>query len=305
MGDGEAVRSEWPLSPSGRLFHSPGFNCYIIAVIGCKTSINPDAVKAGLEQTLLKHPRFSSKQGSLAPRPPLISFAVRSLSAPLPLPRIRSLRLSPLPLPRSSLTLRLSPPPSRCSVIVIVLNLAVALSQMDLTQSHTPNSETQLGSESSHTSNLIGSSVATTPSQSCPATPTESMETTGVDPRGLPPLPPLKKRKNSRESPVWQHYTKVVDENDAMNVRATCHYCKKDFPAHHKKNGTSGLKQHLESCVYYKRTLAGHVDVGQMLLNHDASRASSGDVGVMGVTHEETYRLDSEISTLTTEIEMD
>ena len=69
-----------------------------------------------------------------------------------------------------------------------------------------------------------------------------------------------------------------------MNVRTTCHYCKKDFPAHHKKNGTSGLKQHLESYVYYKRTLAGDVDVGRMLLNYDASRASSGDVGVMWVT---------------------
>ncbi|KAB1205029.1 O-acyltransferase WSD1 [Morella rubra] len=61
MGDGEAVSSERPLSPASRLFHSPRFNCYIIAIMGCKTSINPDVVKAGLEQTLLKHPRFSSK----------------------------------------------------------------------------------------------------------------------------------------------------------------------------------------------------------------------------------------------------
>ncbi|KAF3432826.1 hypothetical protein FNV43_RR23928 [Rhamnella rubrinervis] len=49
------------LSPAARLFHSPRFNCHIIAIMGCKTSINPDVVKDGLKQTLLKHPRFSSK----------------------------------------------------------------------------------------------------------------------------------------------------------------------------------------------------------------------------------------------------
>lgn len=50
-----------PLSPSARLFHAPGFNCCIIAVMGCKTKVDVNAIKAGLKQTLLKHPRFSSK----------------------------------------------------------------------------------------------------------------------------------------------------------------------------------------------------------------------------------------------------
>ncbi|KAK7300876.1 hypothetical protein RJT34_11727 [Clitoria ternatea] len=54
-GGGEA------LSPAGKLFHSPSLNCYVIAVMGCKTSINPQVIKEGLCQTLLKHPRFSSK----------------------------------------------------------------------------------------------------------------------------------------------------------------------------------------------------------------------------------------------------
>ncbi|KAK3404010.1 hypothetical protein EUGRSUZ_K00371 [Eucalyptus grandis] len=49
------------LSPAARLFHAPRFNCYILAIMGCKTRINPGVVKAGLEETLLKHPRFSSK----------------------------------------------------------------------------------------------------------------------------------------------------------------------------------------------------------------------------------------------------
>ena len=59
--DVEAVIREQPLSPAARLFHSPRFNCYVIAIMGCKTRINPDVVKSGLEHTLLKHPRFSSK----------------------------------------------------------------------------------------------------------------------------------------------------------------------------------------------------------------------------------------------------
>ncbi|KAI3977042.1 hypothetical protein MKX01_034021 [Papaver californicum] len=53
---------EGPLSPSARLLHEPHFNLYIIAIIGCKTKINPTIVKDGLVNTLLKHPRFCSLQ---------------------------------------------------------------------------------------------------------------------------------------------------------------------------------------------------------------------------------------------------
>lgn len=56
------TREEEPLSPAARLFHEPNFNVYIIAIIGCKTPIYPEVVKANLVQTLLKHPRFSSLQ---------------------------------------------------------------------------------------------------------------------------------------------------------------------------------------------------------------------------------------------------
>ena len=49
------------LSPAAQLFQSPSLNCYIVTMIGFKTKINPNFVKAGLEQTLLKHPLFSSK----------------------------------------------------------------------------------------------------------------------------------------------------------------------------------------------------------------------------------------------------
>ncbi|XP_061356172.1 wax ester synthase/diacylglycerol acyltransferase 11 isoform X2 [Gastrolobium bilobum] len=49
------------LSPAAQLFNAPSFNCYVIAIMGCKTSINPQVIKRGLCQTLLKHPRFTSK----------------------------------------------------------------------------------------------------------------------------------------------------------------------------------------------------------------------------------------------------
>ncbi|PON96824.1 O-acyltransferase [Trema orientale] len=48
------------LSPAARLFQSARFNCYIVAIMGCKTTMDPEVIKAGLTQTLLKHPRFSS-----------------------------------------------------------------------------------------------------------------------------------------------------------------------------------------------------------------------------------------------------
>ncbi|KAK3198387.1 hypothetical protein Dsin_021802 [Dipteronia sinensis] len=60
MVNGEVSAVE-ALSPAARLFHAPRFNCHIIAIIGCRTSINPSVIKQGLNLTLLNHPRFSSK----------------------------------------------------------------------------------------------------------------------------------------------------------------------------------------------------------------------------------------------------
>ncbi|XP_024024176.1 O-acyltransferase WSD1 [Morus notabilis] len=49
------------LSPAARLFQSPRFNCYIVSIIGCNSTIDPEVIKDGLTRTLFKHPRFSSK----------------------------------------------------------------------------------------------------------------------------------------------------------------------------------------------------------------------------------------------------
>ncbi|KAL5542480.1 hypothetical protein UlMin_010190 [Ulmus minor] len=51
---------EEPVSPAGRLFLEPTFNLHVIAIMGWKTKIYPDVVKANLPLTLLKHHRFSS-----------------------------------------------------------------------------------------------------------------------------------------------------------------------------------------------------------------------------------------------------
>lgn len=61
QGRGGAKEEEEPLSPLARLLHTPQVNCFIVVVFGCKTTIDVDASKHGLEQTLIKHPRFSSK----------------------------------------------------------------------------------------------------------------------------------------------------------------------------------------------------------------------------------------------------
>ncbi|KAK3041503.1 hypothetical protein RJ639_000122 [Escallonia herrerae] len=50
------------LSPTARLFHTSRLNCCVIATLGFNTAINVEAFKSGLENTLAKHPRFSSLQ---------------------------------------------------------------------------------------------------------------------------------------------------------------------------------------------------------------------------------------------------
>lgn len=49
-----------PVTPAGRLFNQPSLNCYILLIVGFKTQMDVEALKAGLEATLIKHKRFSS-----------------------------------------------------------------------------------------------------------------------------------------------------------------------------------------------------------------------------------------------------
>lgn len=54
------MRESEALSPGARLFHAPTFNCYVIAMMGFKKRVDPEIIKHGLTNTLLKHPRFTS-----------------------------------------------------------------------------------------------------------------------------------------------------------------------------------------------------------------------------------------------------
>ena len=56
----EDEESMEPLSPSSAVFHKPDFNIHVLAIMGIKSRINVDVLKARFPSTLLKHPRFSS-----------------------------------------------------------------------------------------------------------------------------------------------------------------------------------------------------------------------------------------------------
>ena len=60
MGSRVEEEEDEPLSPYANAFHTKNLNCYIIAIVGGKTSIDEDVVKMGLENTMIKHYRFSS-----------------------------------------------------------------------------------------------------------------------------------------------------------------------------------------------------------------------------------------------------
>ncbi|OMO71110.1 putative Zinc finger, BED-type [Corchorus olitorius] len=53
-------------------------------------------------------------------------------------------------------------------------------------------------------------------------------------------------RKRASTSKVWQHVTRFK-ANDGYPM-AKCNYCPKTFKAHTKRNGTTSMKNHIESC---------------------------------------------------------
>lgn len=58
----ETADMEQPVSPAGRLFREAHFNCYIVALLGLGAPLDVEAARAGLLDTLVRHPRFSSVQ---------------------------------------------------------------------------------------------------------------------------------------------------------------------------------------------------------------------------------------------------
>lgn len=62
------VGEEEAASPSARLMQAQKFNLCIIVAMGYNTTINTNIYRSAVEQTVLKHPRFSSVLVSLFSR---------------------------------------------------------------------------------------------------------------------------------------------------------------------------------------------------------------------------------------------
>ncbi|KAL5227019.1 hypothetical protein ABZP36_015284 [Zizania latifolia] len=58
----EEEELEEPVSPAGRLFREPQFSCHIVCAFGLAAPIDMPALRAGVEATLARHPRFCSIQ---------------------------------------------------------------------------------------------------------------------------------------------------------------------------------------------------------------------------------------------------
>ncbi|KAK1365239.1 hypothetical protein POM88_040800 [Heracleum sosnowskyi] len=90
----------------------------------------------------------------------------------------------------------------------------------------------------------LNSTPVTAPNTTEPAAPVEikSQKKECVD---KPPR--ASKKKPTRTSDVWDHFTKLVGE-DPEDPRCRCNYCGLDYACHSRRIGTSTLWGHLEKC---------------------------------------------------------
>ena len=62
------------------------------------------------------------------------------------------------------------------------------------------------------------------------------------------PLPPLSPKQGGKDpSIVWQYFIQLAGPNP-NKPRFECKYCKNQYNCHGKKNGTSGILQHMKVC---------------------------------------------------------
>lgn len=71
------------------------------------------------------------------------------------------------------------------------------------------------------------------------------------------------KRKPTRISDVWDHFTKIKGGN-RKEPRCTCNYCGANYACHSTRVGTSSLWVHLKKCKNYPKKL---VDKKQKVLS--------------------------------------
>ena len=86
----------------------------------------------------------------------------------------------------------------------------------------------------------------------------------------------VKRKAMEPRSDVWNHFSKVFE--DGILVSATCNYCKRSFAAHPKRNGTTSLKNHMESCKKHPH----NINTRQNLISLTQSMESSEGRRKMG-----------------------
>ena len=102
-------------------------------------------------------------------------------------------------------------------------------------------------------------------------------------------LPLLSPKQGGKDSfIVWQHFIKLAGF-DPNNPRSQCKYCKNQYKCHSKKNGTSGMLQHMKVCKKWPFSR----DNKQKILSFQAKREGESGSNVLVVANysEERIRL--------------
>ena len=123
--------------------------------------------------------------------------------------------------------------------IIIVIFFIICIGMME--KFLTPNS-TQLGE--------VHDAPDTTP-YTIPNTTKNTPNDLKSQKRELNDEPPTSKKKPTRSSTVWDHFTKVKDGNP-KDPRCICNYCGKDYACDSRRVGTSSMWVHLNNqCKKY------------------------------------------------------
>ncbi|XP_019196335.1 PREDICTED: zinc finger BED domain-containing protein RICESLEEPER 2-like [Ipomoea nil] len=91
---------------------------------------------------------------------------------------------------------------------------------------------------------------------------------------------PKKRKVVESRSPVWDHFEKIVDENN-VTVEGKCIYCAKIYKCETKKHGTSSLRTHMFNCLKnpHSKDTRQSLLTFQAVTNSDASPATVGELG--------------------------
>lgn len=89
--------------------------------------------------------------------------------------------------------------------------------------------------------------------------------------------PLASKKKPTRISDVWDHFTRITGGNP-LDPRCTCNYCGANYACHSRRVGTSSLWVHLDKC---KKNPNRKCDKKQKLLSFQASNKTGGNLLVV------------------------